>query len=108
MRPSPLSECGTTMETQSARLEREAEEACEQLSATLEELRCRMTPGAVLDEVIQYTRNSPGSGFLRNLGRELRENPMPLVLTGIGILWLLVASNRTSRATLANAVEATG
>ena len=67
-----------------------------------------MTPGAVLDEVIQYTRNSPGSGFLRNLGRELRENPMPLVLTGIGILWLLVASNRTSRATLANAVEATG
>ena len=83
------------METQSARLEREAEEACEQLSATLEELRCRMTPGRVVDLVIDYTRDSPAADFLRNLGREVRENPMPLALIGIGILWLLVTTNRT-------------
>ena len=56
------------MEAQSARLEREAEEACGQLSATLEELRCRMTPGRVVDQVIDYTRDSPAADFLRNLG----------------------------------------
>ena len=56
------------METQSARLEREAVEACGQLSATLEELRCRMTPGRVVDQVIDYTRDSPAADFLRNLG----------------------------------------
>jgi len=93
------------MESQSARLEREAEETRWQLSGTLDELRGRMTPGRVVDQVIDYSRDSPAAEFLRNLGREARENPMPLVLIGIGIAWLLVASNRTSRAAIAAAAD---
>ena len=93
------------MESQSTRLEREAEEARWQLSGTLEELRGRMTPGRVVDQVIEYTRDSPAAEFLRNLGREVRESPMPLVLIGIGIVWLLAASNRTSRAAIAGAAD---
>src|SRR5215471_19297287 len=93
------------MESQSARLEREAEETLWQLSSTLGELRGRMTPGRVVDQVIDYTRESPAADFLRNLGREVRENPLPLVLVGIGILWLLLASNRTSRAVIASAAD---
>jgi hypothetical protein len=93
------------MESQSARLEREAEETLWQLSGTLEELRGRMTPGRVVDQVIDYTRGSPAAEFLRNLGREVRENPMPLVVVGIGILWLLLATNRTSRAVIASAAD---
>jgi len=93
------------MESQSARLEREAEETLWQLSGTLEELRGRMTPGRVVDQVIDYTRDSPAAEFLRNLGREVRENPMPLVVAGIGILWLLLATNRTSRAVIASAAD---
>ena len=86
------------MKSQCARLEREAEETLWQLSGTLEELRGRMTPGRVVDQVIDYTRDSPAADFLSNLGREVRENPMPLVVVGIGILWLLLATHRTSRA----------
>jgi hypothetical protein len=93
------------MESQSERLEREAEETLWQLSSTLAELRGRMTPGRVLDQVIDSTRESPTTDFLRNLGREVRENPLPLVLVGIGILWLLLASNRTSRAVIASAAD---
>src|SRR6516164_2742847 len=93
------------MESQSARLEREAEETLWQLSGTLEELRGRMTPGRVVDQVLDYTRGSPAAGFLHNLGREVRENPMPLVVVGIGILWLLLATNRTSRAVIASAAD---
>ena len=93
------------MESQGARLEREAEETLWQLSGTLEELRGRMTPGRVVDQVIDYTRGSPAADFLRNLGREVRENPMPLVVAGIGILWLLLATNRTSRAVIASAAD---
>jgi hypothetical protein len=93
------------MESQSARLEREAEETLWQLSRTLEELRGRMTPGRVVDQVIDYTRGSPASEFLSNLGRDVRENPMPLVVVGIGILWLLLATNRTSRAVIASAAD---
>jgi hypothetical protein len=93
------------MESQSERLEREAEEIRAQLSETLEELRTRMTPGRVVDQVIDYTRDNPAAEFLRNLGREVRENPMPLVLMGIGIVWLLLASNRSSRTTIASATD---
>ena len=93
------------MEPQSARLEREAEETLWQLSGTLEELRGRMTPGRVVDQVIDYTRGSPAAEFMRNLGREVRENPIPLVVVGIGILWLLLATNRTSRAVIASAAD---
>jgi hypothetical protein len=93
------------MDSQSARLEREAEDTLWQLSATLEELRGRMTTGRVVDQVAAYARGSPAAEFLRNLGRKVRENPMPLVLVGIGILWLLLATNRTSRAVIASAAD---
>jgi hypothetical protein len=93
------------MESQSARLEREAEETLWRLSGTLEELRGRMTPGRVVDQVIDFTRASPAAEFLHNLRREVRQNPIPLVLVGIGVLWLLLASNRTSRAMIASAAD---
>ena len=93
------------MESRSARLEREAEETLWQLSGTLEELRGRMTPGCVVDQVIDYTRGNRAADFLRNLGREVRENPMPLVVVGIGILWLVLATNRTTRAAIASAAD---
>jgi hypothetical protein len=93
------------MESQSARLEREVEQTRWQLSGTLEELRGRMTPGRVVDQVIDYTRDSPAGDFFSNLGREVRENPLPLVVIGVGIAWLLLASNRTSRAAIAAAAD---
>jgi hypothetical protein len=93
------------MESQSEQFEREAEETRWQLAGTLEELRDRMTPGRVVDQVVDYTRDGPAAEFLRNLGREVRENPMPLVLIGIGIAWLMVASSRTSRTAIASAAD---
>ena len=59
----------------------------------------------MVDQVIDYTRDSPAAEFFRNMGREVRENPLPLALIGIGIAWLLLASNRTSRAAVAAAAD---
>jgi hypothetical protein len=72
----------------------------------LEQLRARTTPGQVLDQTIDYMRNGPAAEFLHNLGREVRENPMPLVLIGIGVAWLMVASSHTSRKVIASAADA--
>ena len=77
------------MESQSEQIEREAEETRSQLAGTLEELRDRMTPGRVVDQLVDYTRDGPATEFLRNLGREIRENPLPLVLIGLGLSWFL-------------------
>jgi hypothetical protein len=93
------------MESQSEQFEREAEETRWQLSGTLEELRGRVTPGHVLDQLLDYSRNGAPGEFLSNLGREVRENPMPLVLIGIGIAWLMLASSRTSRTAIASAAD---
>src|SRR6201987_455115 len=95
-----------TMEPQSEQLRREAEAARWQLSATLEEFRDRITPGRVVDQLIDYTGHGPAADFLRNLGRAARENPMPLALIGIGVAWLIIASNRTSRTVVATAADA--
>jgi hypothetical protein len=59
----------------------------------------------VVDQVIDYTRDSQAAEFFRNMGREVRENPLPLALIGIGIAWLLFASSRTSRAAIATASD---
>ena len=93
------------MASQSDQFEREVEETRSQLSGTLEELRGRMTPGRVVDQLLDRARNGPSGEFVRNLGREVRENPMPIVLIGIGIAWLMLATSRTSRAAIASAAD---
>ena len=94
------------MVAQSEQLEREARRTREKLAGILEQLRARASPGQVLDQTIDYMRDGPAAEFMRNLGREIRENPMPLVLIGIGVAWLMVASNRTSRNAIASAADA--
>jgi hypothetical protein len=81
----------------SEQLEREAEDARNNLAADLDELRHRMTPGQIVDEVADYARDTPVGEFARNLLRELRENPLPLLLIGAGIAWSLIASSRRPR-----------
>jgi Protein of unknown function (DUF3618) len=93
------------MERTSEELEQEAAHTRAQLTRTLEELRARLTPGLVIEQVVDYAREGPAAEFFRNLGREVRENPLPLVLIGIGIAWLMVASSRSSRTLLANTAD---
>jgi Protein of unknown function (DUF3618) len=95
------------MARQSEQLEQEAEQTRGRLSATLEELRARMTPGQIVDRVLDYASEGPAAEFLSNLGREIRENPMPLVLIGIGIVWLTGASSRSARTIIASTADAT-
>jgi hypothetical protein len=95
------------MARQSEQLEQEADQTRAQLSGTLEELRARMTPGQIVDRVVDYASEGPAADFLSNVGREIRENPMPLVLIGIGIVWLIVASSRSARSIIASTADAT-
>jgi hypothetical protein len=87
------------MARQSEQLEREAEEARNRLLGDLDELRLRISPGQVVDQVTDYVREGPMADMLRNLAGEVRENPVPLLLIGIGILWLIIASRNSRAAT---------
>ena len=81
----------------SEQLEREAETARTNLAADLDELRHRITPGQIADEVVDYARDTPVAEFARNLMRDLRENPLPLLLIGAGVAWSIFNSTRRPR-----------
>src|SRR5437868_672684 len=78
----------------SEQLEQETEEARARVNNTLEELRSRATPGQLVDQLIDYARGSGGGAFFNNLGRQVTDNPLPVVLLGTSIAWLAVASAR--------------
>ena len=53
--------------TYSEQLERETESCREQLADTLDELRMRMTPGEVVDQLVDYAQDTTGGLFFENL-----------------------------------------
>src|SRR5437763_15343201 len=80
------------MARQSEQLEHEAEAARDELAFSLEELRARMKPGEIVDEVVEYARETPAADFMRNLARDVRESPLPLLVIFAGFAWAAIAS----------------
>jgi ElaB/YqjD/DUF883 family membrane-anchored ribosome-binding protein len=95
--------------TSSAQLEREAEQTRSQLAQRLDELRERITPGQLVDEAVDYAKDSGGGVFVRNLGRQATANPLPVALIGAGIAWLMLSNGKrqsTTAASINRAAEA--
>lgn len=77
-------------------LEREADRARASIESTLEALERRLSPGELVDQVLRVAREN-GGVFGRNLATQVRNNPLPVLLTGVGMAWLLTASDRPPR-----------
>jgi hypothetical protein len=80
----------------SAELEREVERERHELRRTLDQLRARTSPGQIVDQAFEYARDAGGGDFVRNLGRTVRDNPLPVVLAGVSLGWLMMASSSGS------------
>jgi hypothetical protein len=78
-------------------LEREAEARRAQLAETFDELRGRVTPGHVLDRLVDYTTDSGGADFFRNLRDQAVANPLALGIVGAGLAWLMLSNGREAR-----------
>lgn len=65
------------------------------MDATLSAIEHRLTPGELVDQGLDYLRHSGANDFVRNLGGQARDNPMPVALVSIGLAWLM-ASGRNS------------
>jgi hypothetical protein len=72
-------------------VEREADESRAQLSSTLEQLRDRLSPGQIVDELLQGSGGN-ASAFMQNLGTSLRDHPVPALLIGAGLTMLLTGA----------------
>lgn len=82
-----------------AEIEDDVERSRARVSETIEALRTSMSPGQIMDQVVDYARGSGGADFARNLGGALRDNPLPVLLIGAGIGWLALSSQRSNATT---------
>src|SRR5215467_14178898 len=80
----------------SAQLERETEECRAKVERTMGELKAKLTPGQLVDELLAHTKDG-GGRFASNLGDQITANPMPVTLIGAGLAWLLFAKNKASQ-----------
>ena len=66
--------------------EREVERARADLSQTLDALKEKLSLSHLFDEVRDQFMGSSGGEFTSNLSRQVRNNPMPAALVGLGVL----------------------
>lgn len=71
-------------------IERDIDDTRAELDATLDALQERLNPQAAMDQAISYARQNGGL-FGRNLMEQVRDNPLPALLAGIGLTWLMTA-----------------
>ena len=74
-----------------AELEREVEAQRAEVEDNLDRLQDRLSPGQMMDQLFDYVKTGNGAEFTRNLGRSMRDNPIPLALMGVGMAWLMVS-----------------
>jgi hypothetical protein len=83
----------------------EIEHTRSQMDSTLDAIERRLTPGELIDQGLNYLRNSGGREFVSNLGTSLKENPLAASLAGVGLAWLM-ATQQGSRSTARSSVQA--
>lgn len=83
------------MSMETDRLEADVQESRHRLNDTITELGSKLSPGQMLDEGIGLLQGQAGR-FAGQLGRQVRDNPLPVVLIGAGIAWLVVSSRQNS------------
>ena len=79
-----------------ADLEREVDQERARLSATIDALQAKASMGNIVEEVMKVARENGGE-MSRNLGRAVRDNPVPALLAGVGLAWLMLGSGSSSR-----------
>ncbi len=72
-----------------AELEHQAEQERARIAETAEALRERLTPGQLIDEMMDYFRHSDASAMLHNFKGQVRDNPLALAMVGAGMAWLM-------------------
>jgi ElaB/YqjD/DUF883 family membrane-anchored ribosome-binding protein len=74
-------------------IEREIDAQRASIGNIVDALESKFTPGQVFDQALSFMQSN-GSTFLTNLGTSVRNNPVPAVLTSVGLLWLMMSQNR--------------
>ncbi|MCG7599342.1 DUF3618 domain-containing protein [Halomonas sp. McH1-25] len=78
-------------------IEDEIRQTRENLDDTLHELEDRLSPKYFMDSAYNQIRNGGANEFIANLGNTVKHNPIPVLLIGIGVGWLMMSQNRSGQ-----------
>ena len=92
----------------SAEIERQVEGTRAGLAQTLDVLRERVSPDHLVDQAVQYVRSAGGDDFTRNLTKAVQENPLPILLIGAGIGWMMMSGQKGAASASAGASATSG
>ena len=84
-----------------ADLEREADHARDAVEDTLHELERQLSPSELAHRVIDTVKRS-GGGFADDLFAHVRNNPLPALLAGAGVVWLALSLKRAEQPYVGN------
>jgi hypothetical protein len=77
------------MTEEADRIEAQINRSRHALNDTIEQLGGKLSPGQILDEALGLAQGQAGQ-FTANLGRQVRDNPLPVLLVGAGIAMLFL------------------
>ncbi len=63
------------------------------LNETLRAIEQRFSPGQMLDQALDYMKGGPKE-YAHNLSEQVKDNPLPVALIGVGIAWLMMGPPR--------------
>ncbi len=82
-------------ESGSAQIEREVEAQRQKVENRIGEIRERLSPGQLIDEMLNMGKDG-GQHFVSNLGHAVGSNPVPAALLGISLVWLMSGQGKSS------------
>lgn len=91
-----------------AEIEGEIARVRRSMDATLHEIESRLTTGQLVDQGIDYVRNSGAREFVSNLGASVKHNPLSVTLVGIGLAWLVFSGRRSAPGASMGYADVTG
>jgi ElaB/YqjD/DUF883 family membrane-anchored ribosome-binding protein len=84
-----------------ARLEREIDQQRADINHIVDELENKLSPGQMFDRLVHFGKGN-GSELARNFGNAVKANPVPALLTSVGLLWLYANRDQPAPAARSN------
>ena len=86
-----------------ARLEQEIDQQRADINHIVDALENKLSPGQLFDRMVNFGKGN-GREFAQNIGNAVKANPVPALLTSIGLLWLY--ASRDERAPMRSSFAA--
>ncbi|MCQ4312118.1 DUF3618 domain-containing protein [Pseudomonas stutzeri] len=80
-------------------LEREIDQQRAEIGNIVHALENKLSPGELIDTALGYVKGGGGE-FFANLSNTVKANPVPTVLTSIGLIWMMAGQNRQPHASV--------